>query len=1162
MRQKSFYKDLKRAIYNSKSRFFSIMAMIALGVSFFAGINATEPDMILSADTYYKDYNLADFRVMSPLGFTEEDLEEVRSFEESFLIMESYSKDAFVTAREVRSVIKVFSFPTDEEKSLNKPMVMEGRLPEASGEIVLEEGAKSVLSLSLGDEVRISLPEEDELEDFFSEDTYEVVGFIKSPLYISYERGQTNIGDGSIDYFGYIPEMDFSMEKVTDLFIQTKESKNLTAYSKAYEVYHEPLKASLDEYGIFAMGRDTLALREELKEGKDELQKEKTEAQKKIQDAENELILAEKELIDGEKELNDNEIRYTQEFSDSRQDIKEGKEALEKGKEEYFNGYNSWLSGYNDYQDGAAELASSKAALDDAKNQIDQGERELAAAKTQLDEAQTQIGLLTQALEGLKEIRAGLPEGTELTEEEYLGIIEQIRVLSPELAVFLEENVPYNDPNLLNSLRNALDGTIVQLEETLGSAQAQYDQGLLQYEEGKAALILSRQQYDEGLLAYEEGERELELAMNKINAGKAELDEAKATLDASERELLEGEKQLNAAEAEFTRSLIEGREEIEEGKIALSEGKAEFEREKADALEKIREAEEEILDAERSILEIPKEWFVYGRDGFPGYASLGDDAERLGSLATIFPLFFFLVAALVCLTTMTRMVEEERVQIGTLKALGYKTPTIAMKYIIYALLASLLGSIMGFTLGFQLFPRLIITVYGSMYNTPYIMTPFHLGLAILSTAIAVLTTVSASLFATLSELKETPANLMMPKAPKPGKRILLERIAPLWRRMSFSYKVTFRNIFRYKKRFLMTVLGISGCTALLVTGFGIGDSVNAIMGRQFDEIFIYDGMVFLDEEKDGVSVDQILGEQQEIKDYMSAHNESVSVYEKGSSREYETNLLIPEDSRDFSGFFDLHDRVSGEAIPLPEDGAVITEKLSSLLGISVGDTLVYRDTDSRTYEFKVSAIAENYLSHYIYMSRDYFREVTLRELTVNSGVFTLIDPEGIDESVLSQELLENEGVLGSVLVDTISEEFGKSLESLDYVVFILVLAAGALAFVVLYNLTNINITERIREIATIKVLGFRDKEVSAYVYRENIFLTIIGTLVGLLFGTILHRFVINTMEIDNMMFGRIISSISFGYAMILTMAFAVFVNLFMYRKLQKVDMATSLKSVE
>ena len=1164
MRQKSFFKDLKRAIYNSKARFLSIVAMIALGVGFFAGIKATQPDMILSADRYYKDYALADFRVMSPLGFSPEDLTQVRNLDEALNIMESYSRDVFMSTGDQTSIIKLFSHHENEGKLLNKPYLTEGRLPEKSGEILLEESAKAFLSLSIGDQVNLSLPEDMDLGEVIKKDSFQVVGFMKSPLYISFERGQTNIGDGSVDYYGYIPEEDFTLEKYTDLFIETRESQNLEAYSSEYVAYHASTKEALDSYGILAMERDTLELKNELLEGEETLLKEKTEAEAKLADAEAELLDAKKKISDGEKELDDNEAKYTQEFREKHQDIEDGKKALIQGKAEYQRGYDAWLSGYTKYQEGAAALNASKATLDEAKVQIDQGEQELQSSKVQLDEAKSQLELLGAALSGLQGIRGNLPEGDTLTEEEYLSILQDIRVYSPELADSIQANVPYTDPNLLNSLRSALDSTLLQLEDTLRTSTTQYEEGRSAYEAGVVTLAESRRKYEEGLAAYEKGAAELNLAKAEVDAGKKALDEAEATLRRSEEELRAGEAALTSAEKTFKQSIIDGRAELAEAKIELSEGQETFAREKADALKKIADAEEEIRDAERMILEIPEEWFVYSRDGFPGYAGLGDDASRLGSLATIFPMFFFLVAALVCLTTMTRMVEEERIQIGTLKALGYKTQTIAMKYIIYSLLASLLGSIIGFLIGFQLFPRVIITVYGAMYNTPYILTPFHLDLALLSTGIAVVTTVSASLFATLSELKETPANLMQPKAPKPGKRIFLERIKPLWKRMSFSYKVTFRNIFRYKKRFLMTVLGISGCTALLVTGFGIRDSVNAIMGKQFDQIFLYDGVVFLDTDKDEALRDLrvILGENEEVEDFGSAHSESISVYKAGSSREYEVNLLVPEDTEEFRKFYDLHGRVDQKDIELSGEGAVITEKLANLLGVAPGDTLVYRDTDTRTYSFVIEKVTENYLSHYIYMSPDYFESITLRDPLMNSGTFTLKDPLTIDESAFNQALMENEGVLGTMLVGSIQEEFGKSLASLDYVVYILILAAGALAFVVLYNLTNINITERIREIATIKVLGFRDKEVSSYVYRENIFLTIIGTLVGLFLGFILHKFVIDTMEIDNMMFGKIIGILSYVYSMVLTMVFAVFVNLFMFRKLQNIDMASSLKSVE
>ncbi|HZJ82214.1 MAG TPA: ABC transporter permease, partial [Clostridia bacterium] len=482
----------------------------------------------------------------------------------------------------------------------------------------------------------------------------------------------------------------------------------------------------------------------------------------------------------------------------------------------------------------------------------------------------------------------------------------------------------------------------------------------------------------------------------------------------------------------------------------------------------------------------------------------------------------------------------------------------------YSLLASLIGSIIGFTVGFQVFPRAIIGVYQSMYNTPYVMAPFHVGLALLSTAIAVVTTVTASLYATLNELRATPAVLMQPKAPKPGKRIFLERIKPLWSRLSFSYKVTFRNIFRYKKRFFMTVIGISGCTALLVTGFGIGDSVNAIMGKQFDDIFIYDGLVILNTDKDEEErdLDSILGEDPDIKSYISAHNETISVYRKDSTREYEVNLMIPLEKNRFGSFFDLHQRGNGQELPLTGQGAVITEKLSELLNVGPGDTIVYRDTDNRTYNIEIAGVSENYLSHYIFMDMEYFDKVTLREPEQNAGIFTLNSPETVEDSDLKSRLMENDGVLGTVIVDAVRHDFAKSLKTLDYVVYILILAAGALAFVVLYNLTNINITERIREIATIKVLGFRDKEVSAYVYRENIFLTIFGTMFGLFLGYLLHKYVMATMEIDTMMFGKDIKLLSYLYSIVLTVLFSVIVNFFMFYKLKKVDMVESLKSVE
>jgi len=1163
MRNNAFWKDLRRAIYGSKARFFSILAMIALGVGFFSGINATKPDMILSADTYFKDYNLSDFRLWNPLGFQEEDVEALRKIQEVSEISQSFSKDVFVSSLQETAVMKVFGYDEEAEKPQNFPRLQEGRLPQNKGEIILEVGAKQGLALVLGEEVTLSLQKEEEIIDTLVQDTYEVVGFFITPLYISFQRGQTNMGDGSIDYIGYVFNEAFVVDASTEIFLKTQASAELMAYSKEYKAYHETLREELRDLGILAMERDTKVLREELLAGKDTFLKEKEEALAKIAEAEEELTEGRKKLAKGKRDLEREEKEGSEALEKARKEIADGKVKLQEGREAYFEGYTAWLQGYNEYQDAWAELQGAKNTLDLTKNQLDQGARDLERAKGELEEGQQQIALLESALEGLKDIQMALPEGRDLTEEEYEEILTSIALFSEDLAELLRSSVPFNDPNVLGALRTALEGGILQLENTLLEAKEAYEEGRLAYEDGVVALAEGQRAYEEGLASYKEGEEALRLAKKDIDEGREDLREAKRTLDESQEALAAGERDLLQGEKDLAEGLKEGREALLAAEKELAEGEATFKKEKALAEEKIQEAEEEILSAERALLEIPKEWFVYDRDGFPGYSTLGDDAERLGSLATVFPLFFFLVAALVCLTTMTRMVEEERIQIGTLKALGYTTGTIAMKYMLYGLSASILGSVLGFLVGFQLFPRVIITVYGAMYSTPYLLTPFHWDLAVLSTAMAVVTTVSASLFATLSELRETPANLMMPKAPKPGKRILLERVTPLWKRMSFSYKVTFRNIFRYKKRFLMTVLGVSGCTALLVAGYGIRDSVDAIMGRQFDEIFLYDGLVVMDEEKltEG-TLSALLENQTMVKDFTAIHNESVMVHAPGETREYEVNLLVPENLRAFQNFYDLHERVGKAPIPLGEEGAVITEKLADLLNVAVGDTLIYQDTERRTYEFLVAGIAENYLAHYIYLSPTYFQKLTLRSPVMNAGLFSFYEGEVVDSSAFSEGLLEDEAVLGTVLVADIRGDFQRSIASLDYVVYILILAAGALAFVVLYNLTNINITERLREIATIKVLGFRDKEVSSYVYRENVFLTIIGSLFGLLLGFILHRFVILTMEIDTMMFGRDILPLSFVYAMVLTMGFSILVNVTMNKKLQQIDMAASLKSVE
>ena len=1169
MARRSLLKDLFRSLTNTKARFLSIMAIIALGVGFFSGINATEPDMILSADQYYQTQRLSDFRLISPLGFQAADIEAVRTLSGVGAVQAGYSKDLFLTtAGGNTATVKIYSYDAADYQSgdgLNVPTVIEGRLPEQAGEIAVDASRSLPDELGIGSAVTLSVPDGEQLTDFLKTGTYTIVGLIDSPLYITYERGQTNIGDGSISFFGLIGEADFTMDRVTDLFIRTSASASLTAYSDAYAVHLAPIKQALDNLGKDSVALATADLRRQLDEGKAKLQDKKAQVEQELADGEAKLLAAEQELTDGEAQLQEKETTYTNRLDEQRQALAKGRSQLEAGKSQYADQYALWLEGYKTWQAGSDKLASSKSQLDDAGGQIARGESELAAAKAQLDQAKPQLDDLERSLDALRLIRAALPAAAPaMTVSEYLALIEQIRLYAPELAVWIGSQNGYGDVNLPDLLTGALDQTLTQMEKTYADGLRTYEDGLARYQQGAALMAANKLDYEQGLADYTAGQAELDLAKAQLDSGKTALDQAKATLDASEARISRGEAALAKGAADLQQSLDQGRQKIAEGRQQLADARAEYEQKKTDALEQIAGAETEIRQAEQQLVALPDNWFVLTRDENPGYSGYGDDAGRIGAVAKVFPLFFFLVAALVCLTTMTRMVEEERSQIGTLKALGYGAWTIAAKYLVYALLASLIGSLTGLAVGFRLFPILIMNAYGMMYGIPDRLTPFHLNYAALSILLAVATTVSVTLAATLQELRVTPAILMQPKAPKPGKRIFLERIKPFWKKLSFSRKVTARNLFRYKKRLLMTVIGIAGCTALLVSGFGLKDSVNAIMDNQFTKIFIYDAQVVIDPEQAG-SLDNLTGYlsgQTAVAAYLPEMAETVTALAAGSGRTYEANMLVPADSESFKLFYDLHERRSGAKLDLPADGAVISEKLAALLQVGVGDTFQMRDSANRTYKVRVAGVAEQYLTHYIYLSPAYFDQLTFRTPLYNIVAVNVQDPNAFDEQAFKENTMAVDGVLGTLFARDFADSLKDTMESLDYVVLILIITAGALAFVVLYNLTNINITERVREIATIKVLGFRDNEVSAYVYRENTILTLIGTGIGLLLGLLLHRFVIGTMEVDTMMFGKTVSWLSFLLSIALTIAFAALVNFFMYYKLRKVNMVASLKSVE
>ena len=713
----------------------------------------------------------------------------------------------------------------------------------------------------------------------------------------------------------------------------------------------------------------------------------------------------------------------------------------------------------------------------------------------------------------------------------------------------------------------------------------QYDMAAAQMAAQKAQLDAAQAQIDAGYAQLAPVKAELDSAKAELDSVKAELDSAKAELDDGRAALDSSLGELNQAEidirdgwAEYNRGIrelndarIEGRQELDDALKELNDGEKEY----ADGLEEYedgrKEAEEEIADAQKKLDDAQAEldnveeceWYVLSRFTNAGIVGYSQDSGRVSNLANVFPVIFFLVAALACLTTMTRMVEEQRTQIGSLKALGFSRLAIAKKYIGYAFSASLVGGILGLALGCTLIPLVIANAFNIMYAIPPLEFKPQVELYTGAVLAAAACTTGAALWACLSTLMATPANLMRPRAPKAGKRVFLEYIRPLWRRLTFTWKVTLRNLFRYQRRFWMTVIGIGGCTALIVTGFGIHESIFSILNQQFDHVFLYDATLGLDKHAGAdklAQVEDYLDQSPWVEDYLLT---SSSVLEASSGGPLQNVYLFAvEDQERFGQFIHLGHRLDDGEISLPDDGVVLTEKLSELLEVSIGDAITLDDDGTRV-EARVADIAENYVSHYVYMSDSCYRALFGQEPERNEMLLRYAGGAGEAESdAVSADLMALDGVDSYSYIATLRDNFTESMEAIDYAVVIIITAAAALAFVVLYNLTNINITERVRELATLKVLGFFDREVTAYVYRENLFLTLFGIVLGLVMGRFLHAWVVLTVEVEMVMFGRTAPPYAYWLAAALTVVFSAAVNIAAHFKLKKVDMVESLKTVE
>lgn len=1172
----AFSKGVLRSITHSLGRFLAIAVIAALGTGFYAGLRMTGPDMRLAADQYFDATHMADLRVVSTLGLSDESLDMLRDVEGVEDVMPAREVDVLATVEDVQYTMRVQSFDTaaarasdtsdgvhvysDDSSYLNRPILVSGSWPEGPNECVLMADVVMDGSVAAGDTVTV-LEGTQDVDETLSTRTYTVMGFVRSSYYVSpTSLGTTSLGSGALDQVMFVGDEGFAADApYTEAFISVAGAADEAEGSDAYQAKVDEVAQRIEGCGLAAARLDEV----------------KSEAQKELDqqraDYETQKADAEAQLADGRTELDD----AAAQLEDAAAQLSSGQAELDSAAATIAASEKELADGQAAYDTGAAELAGQRASA----------EAQLASAQAQIDDAQAQYdqamatreelsSQLSQAQSGLDQVNAAIDANMPAIDQ---GIERAQRIVDGA-----KENIDKLDPSdpeydkKLAALQSWLafgEQTLSELQgqkDALLSQQAQLDDAVAQLTAGIAQIDAQTAGVPEQLSAARD-----ELAAQRVTAEEA-FATAQSRLDGTASQLASGRSQLDAGKQSYAAGAAElesGRAEYASGLESYEEGRAEYDEKAADAAAQFVDAETKLADAQAEIdaLETP-EIMVLDRTKNIGVESFVSDAGRMDRIAMVFPFIFFLVAALVSLTTMTRMVEEERVLIGTYKALGYSKARITSKYLIYAVVASGVGAAVGIVALSLFLPYFIMNAYSIIYAIPVRPTPIDPGLALLSAGLGVGITVAATCFAAASTLRETPAALMLPRAPKAGKRILLERVKPLWSRMSFSWKVTARNIFRYKRRFFMAVIGIAGCTALLLTGLGLQNAINDIIDKQFGEIYHYNMVVREADDvsqEDASAVDGILADAGLESAHAAAHTENMLAARvddpNGEQQRFE--LIVPEDPQQFSEYVTMRERVGHDPLSLDGEGVVISEKLANELGLSTGEAMLLFDEDAvgnatgEGREVRVSGIMENYVSQYAFATPEAFGKIS-DEAPAFTTLFVKATEDETQRAALSDEFLAIDGVKTVGFNDETIESYRTMLKSVDAVVVVLVVAAAALAFVVLYNLTNINITERQREIATLKVLGFNAHEVNAYIYRETLLLSAIGALVGCVLGIFMEGFVVVTAEVDQVMFGREIHALSFVIAFVLTMLFSVLVTLFMRKKLSDIDMVESLKSVE
>lgn len=1087
-----------REIKSSFERYMAIFLIVALGVGFFAGLKITHDVMIKAAGAYLSGLHFYDYRLVSTLGF-DEDAEETLEKEADVRAAEGSKSADVLMVRDDDSELAVKTMEIPDKVNLVK--IEAGRMPEKSNECVVD--SHGFEESEIGSILQISDGNDEETLENFKVKEFVIVGVVSSPLYIRYDRGNTSIGNGVLDAFIYIDGSAYDMDYDTEIYVEfekdwfREESRDdqdrQMLYSDAYKAFIE------DKENAWKKKAETVA------ESRHERIYE--EASKDIADAKREL---EEEKTKAEQEFS----KAKQELIDGKQKILDGEAAIQRAKSEIEDNEKKLNDSEQKYQQGVKEYNKSKKEYDRGKKSY---EKERAAYDAEYAKNYPEY---EKNLENYNDGK----KAYEKSEQEYKEALAAYEAGK----LYLSEEEQKQKEKELAAWRTQLDETA----KTLETAKAQLDEAANGFQTARSQLDAAEKELKEGAKELQKAKRELESAKVQIEDGKKQLSSAKAQIVSKEQEL------------------SDGRQELLDGESEYEDKKKEYEAGIEDAKKEIADAKEELADFQQPDV------YVLGRDTNSGYVNFETDSEIVMGIANVFPVFFFLVAALVCITTMTRMMEEQRTQVGILKALGYSNGAIIGKYMVYSVSASLTGAITGFFLGTWIFPWVIWVAYKMMYNLGDSCYVFDGRLAVIGVMVAFLCSGGTTLVCCYQELSEMAANLMRPKAPKPGKRVLLERIPIIWSRLRFLDKVSVRNLFRYKKRFFMMIIGVSGCTALLVAAFGIKDSVSGIADKQFGEIFVYDMSVNIRENADlkALNIKECKG----VEKCLSVLGKSVDM--KVGEKVQTVNLLVPESVEDFDSYMSLFS-AEGDKLIFPENGEVfITAKLAERYHIDVGDTISVNDSDLKGGEITVGGIFQNYFNHYILATPATYEDLFGEKAVWNEEFVNISRDADVHE--VSAAIMKNDDVASVSVNADIRQSVAEMMSSLNYVVLLVIGCAAALAFVVIYNLNNINITERTREIATVKVLGFYREETKSYIFRENVVLTLLGSLLGLVLGCYLHAFIMSEINLDAISFDENVRVSSYVYSVIGTLLFNWLVNLFMSGKLENVQMAESLKSVD